>query len=225
MGLADLHIHTIHSRDGACPVPVVLRHASENAGLDVIAITDHNRLAGALEALDLAPNYGLEVIPGCEVTTAEGHLLALFIHRLVPPGLSLVESVRRVGDQGGLCIVPHPLSLGAKSLSARTIVRALSYPDVRQVLVGIEVFNARLIHRFNNHRASKLAQKLPLARVGNSDAHVRRTIGQGATEFAGKSAADLRRALCSRTTRVHRSGKQTSGLLLLGSWLPEYFRR
>jgi len=225
MGLADLHIHTHHSRDGASSVLAVLEYASRNTPLDVIAITDHNRLAGALEALDLAPNYGLEVIPGCEISTAEGHLLALFVHRLVPPGLSLVESIRRVGDQGGLCIVPHPLSLGARGLSPRAISRALSYPDVRKILVGIEVFNAGWLHRLTNFRAAKLAQNLPLARVANSDAHVKRAIGWGATEFPGKSAADLRRALYNRTTTMRISAMQLGRLQTLRNWLPHSLRR
>ena len=76
MGKADLHIHTIYSWDGTCTVEAVLKQAAHIAGLDVIAITDHDEIQGALEAVDLAPRYGIEVIPGCEISTADGHLLA-----------------------------------------------------------------------------------------------------------------------------------------------------
>jgi len=69
MGLADLHIHTIYSYDGTAPVAAVLNRAKE-VGLNVIAITDHDEIKGSLKAFDLAPQFGIEVIPGIEITTA-----------------------------------------------------------------------------------------------------------------------------------------------------------
>ncbi len=97
MGLADLHIHTTYSWDGTCGVADVLAQASIEAELDVIAITDHDSIAGALEAMDLAPDYGLEVVLGCEVSTAEGHLLALFVQEPIPPAKSLLETLADIG--------------------------------------------------------------------------------------------------------------------------------
>jgi len=88
MGLADLHMHTIYSYDGTASVSAVLTRAKQ-VGLDVIAITDHDEIKGALKALELAPSYGIEVIPGIEITTAEGDLLALNITEAVEPNLSL----------------------------------------------------------------------------------------------------------------------------------------
>ena len=86
MGKADLHIHTSYSYDSACTVPAVLEWASSIAELDVIAITDHDAFGGSLEAMQIAPKFGIEVIPGCEIATQDGHLLALYIERPVPPG-------------------------------------------------------------------------------------------------------------------------------------------
>ncbi|NTW12340.1 MAG: PHP domain-containing protein, partial [Anaerolineales bacterium] len=83
MGLADLHIHTIYSYDGTASVPAVLKRAAQ-IGLDVIAVTDHDEIAGSLKALELAPAYGVEVIPGTEVTTSEGDLLALNVTEKIP---------------------------------------------------------------------------------------------------------------------------------------------
>ncbi len=111
MGLADLHMHTIYSYDGTATVPAVLRRAHK-VGLDVIAITDHDEIAGALEALELAHHFGVEVIPGIEISTAEGDLLALFVTEIVPAGLSLVETVLKVRELGGVCIAPHPTARG-----------------------------------------------------------------------------------------------------------------
>ncbi len=83
MGLADLHIHTIFSYDGTASVPAVLKRAKQ-VGLDIIAITDHDEIRGALLAEELAPKFGIQVIPGVEITTAEGDLLALAIHEIGP---------------------------------------------------------------------------------------------------------------------------------------------
>jgi len=92
MGFADLHIHTIYSYDGTASVPAVLTKARK-MGLDVIAITDHDEIAGSLNALELAPKYGVEVIPGIEVTTSEGDLLALNITERIERDRSLLETV------------------------------------------------------------------------------------------------------------------------------------
>ena len=100
MGLADLHIHTIYSYDGTATVPAVLKQA-RRVGLDLIAITDHDEIRGALLAEKLAPQYNLQVIPGVEITTAEGDLLALNIRSLVPAGLPLIETLQQVGALGG----------------------------------------------------------------------------------------------------------------------------
>ena len=225
MGLADLHIHTLHSWDGIHAVSAILRYAADHTSLNVIAITDHDEIAGAYEAIDLAPAYGIEVIPGSEISTAEGHLLALFLKERVSPGLSLAETVLRVGEQGGLCIVAHPMARGASSLSGEAIREALQAPGVADALVGIEAFNAGLFHSQSNAKALALAKALPLAKVGNSDSHVLRTIGQGATLFAGKTAADLRAALEAKTTLVWASPRQTSGMAIVRSWLPLYLLR
>ena len=77
MGLADIHIHTIYSYDATTTVRGVLKQAS-SSGLNVIAITDHNDIRGAFDARELASQYNLEVIPGVEVNTRDGHLLAMF---------------------------------------------------------------------------------------------------------------------------------------------------
>ena len=222
MGLADLHLHTIYSYDGTASLAAVLSRAKQ-AGLDVIAITDHDEIAGALKAMELASNYGVELIPGIEITTADGDLLAFFITEKVDAGLSLVETVLRVRELGGVCVAPHPMAsgMGMKSLSARTILKALRNPDVAETLIGIEVYNASTLDRISNHYAAILANRLDIAQVGNSDAHVVDAIGLGATEFEGNTAADLLIALKSKTTKVCRQ-KEWSAFRILSSWGMRY---
>lgn len=222
MGLADLHLHTIYSYDGTAAVPAVLRHAKK-IGLDVIAITDHDEIGGALEAVKIASHYGVEVIPGIEITTAEGDLLALFITEKVDAGLSLIETVLKVRELGGVCIAPHPMAggVGMKSLNAISILKALRNHEVAETLIGIETYNGTAIDRASNHYARIFANGLDISQTGSSDAHVVEAIGIGATEFPGKTAADFRYALRSAATRV-RKQKEWSAARILGSWITNY---
>lgn len=203
MGKADLHIHTAYSSDGTATVAATLEHVVQNTDLDVIAITDHDEIDGALEALALAPRYGIEVIPGCEVTTAEGHLLALYITERVPTQRSLIETVDYVAALGGLCIAPHPGGRWGWSLQEDPIRQALEQPLLANTLVGLEGYNASLPDLRVNQQATAMQQRLRLASVSNSDAHLLWMIGLAATGFPGKSASDLRQALIERTTTSH----------------------
>jgi len=222
MGLADLHLHTIYSYDGTASLAAVLNRAKQ-LGLDVIAITDHDEIAGALKAMKLASNYGVEVIPGSEITTADGDLLAFFITEKVPAGLSLIETVLRVRELGGVCVAPHPMAggMGMKSLSARTILEALRNPLVAETLIGIETYNGTSIDRISNHSANLLASSLNIAKTGSSDAHVIDTIGFGTTEFEGNTAADLLMALKNKTTNARRQN-EWSAFRIIGSWGMRY---
>lgn len=222
MGLADLHIHTIFSYDASASVSMVLERARQ-MGLDVIAVTDHDEIAGSLRARELAPRFGMEAIPGIEITTAEGDLLAFQITKKIPRGLPLVDTILRVGELGGFCIVPHPMAggIGMKSLSATSIAVALRQPDVSHILLGIETYNATALDRKCNHLAGVLAERFGLAQTGSSDAHVAGAVGLGATEFEGHSASDLLKALREGKTRIHKQ-KQWNSVRILGSWAVNY---
>jgi len=192
MGLADLHIHSTFS-DGTATVEAILYYASAYTELDVIAITDHDTLAGALLALSLAAKFRVDVIPGVEVSTAEGDLLALFVTEPVAAGMTFVDTARRVREIGGLPIAPHPFDILAKGVGARRLRKIQqAYPGL---LAGIEVINGSLLTAIGNRRAEKLRWELGLPGAGGSDAHMLEDIGLARTIFAGQTASDLRTAL------------------------------
>lgn len=222
MGIADLHMHTIFSYDGTASVPSVL-HQAKQVGLDVIAIADHDVIEGSLLAEQLAPQYGIQVIPGVEITTAEGDLLALGIHTLVPAGLSLIETLIRVGELGGFCIAPHPMAggMGMKSLKFHSVVKAVQHQEAGLYLLGIEVINATALDRSSSVYARELAHFTGLSWIGSSDAHMLDAIGSGVTDFIGQTIGDLLEAMrFGTTTPVKNVSWSTSRII--GSWAWDY---
>lgn len=197
MGTADLHIHSIYSSDATTTVRAILKQAKD-VGLDVIAVTDHDEIHGSLEAQQLAPKYGIEVIPGAEISTNEGHLVALFIKSLPPAGMSLTDTLLQISRQGGIAIAPHPFNNLPNSLSLESVLGALTNPRTKIILRGIET------HNMGTQNFDRIVQKLsiylPLAKIAASDAHIYWAIGAGRTEFAGKTAHDLRAAIETNTT-------------------------
>lgn len=204
MGKSDLHIHTSYSFDSSTTVPAVLEWAANFTDLDIIAITDHNQIEGALRARDLAPRFGMQVIPGCEISTREGHILGLFIERTIPHHLPVEETILRVGEQGGLCIAAHPEAFMAHGMKRAAIQRALGNPEVCKILIGIETWNTGLWYQGSNRTAQQIQAETGLACTGSSDSHVPWTIGLGYTEFSGQTPADLRSALEARQTTAQR---------------------
>jgi predicted metal-dependent phosphoesterase TrpH len=222
MGLADLHIHTIYSYDGTASVRAVLERA-RRIGLDVIAITDHDEIRGSRRALELASEYEVEVIPGVEVTTEEGNLLALNVTENIQRGLPLIDTVLKVRALDGFSIAPHPMAggIGMKSLSAYSLLRALRRPDVAGTLIGIETYNATAIDRLSNHYARILAGRLGIAQVASSDAHIVEAVGLGAIQFDGHTARHLITALKNGCVQ-HYKQKEWSSVRILGSWAANY---
>lgn len=222
MATADLHTHTNYSYDGTASVRAVLK-AAKNAGLDLIAITDHDCITGALEALELDREIGITVIPGVEVTTAEGDLLALNIRKLVPAQHSLIDTVHMVADQGGFCIAAHPMASGwgMKSLSHYSVIAALKDELVQQTLIGIETYNATSIDQSANTSADLLADLVGVAKTGSSDAHITAAIGLGRTRFSGQTLPDLITALRNGHT-TPMMGERWSAQKVLATWAGDY---
>ncbi len=203
-GRADLHVHS-RASDGVSSVEELLR-AAVAGGLDVVAITDHERIDAAVAARSIATALGLpiEVVVGEEITTRGGHLLGLWLERPVKPLRSLGDSIAAVHDQGGIAIPAHPLvpyPLCAQSWTLRSVLSgpAPDRPD------ALETFNPTLFGRVAHGRAVAFAAACGLAAVGNSDAHAAEQVGLGWTEYPGRTASDLRAAILAGSTTAHGS--------------------
>jgi hypothetical protein len=171
--VVDLHMHTDWSHDCSIPVSDLLDRA-EHIGLGGIAITDHNAFGGALEAVELARDQDLIVVPGEEVKTdGQGEVIGLFLHEEIPEGMSFAETIEAIREQGGLVFLPHPFDRLHAIPDPSTLHRHLAEIDV------FEVFNARLLRDSFNDEALRFARKYRLLQGAGSDAHVLQGVGTG----------------------------------------------
>jgi predicted metal-dependent phosphoesterase TrpH len=225
-GRADLHVHTLAS-DGTSGVGEILDFVEHQTNLDVIAITDHERVDAALAARAMARDRGLraEVIVGEEITTLGGHLLGLFLEERIRPLRSLRSTIAEIHARGGIAIPAHPLVPFPLCAQGFVLRRLLAEDDLRFRPDGLETFNPTTLGRPWHGRVVRFANEFGLARLGNSDAHAAASVGTGWTSFAGNSADDLRRAIMARTTESHGSFHGgTHQLTTFGQQLRKYGR-
>ncbi|MBO0790253.1 MAG: PHP domain-containing protein [Ktedonobacteraceae bacterium] len=193
LGKADMHMHSSYS-DGTATIEQILKHVQKNTDLDVIAITDHDVIEGALRARDLwaKGSYRFDFVVGEEITTREGHLLGLFIEKRIASGLSMERSIDLIHEQGGLAVVAHPLHKFFRHSCQRDVMdRIHASKDVW--LDGIETWNASFCGIYANYIAMNANRtRYGLPELGNSDAHTASSVGYGFSWFEGKSALDLR---------------------------------
>lgn len=202
-GAADIHIHS-DVGDGMASIPSILEFVEEKDSLDVIAITDHDEIEGSYQARELAAKrgYHFEVVTGMEVTTLEGHLLALFLENPVPSHQPLANTIEAIHAQGGLCIVPHPMSWLTESINQRSMEAILTSKTQGLYLDGIETINSTIVGRISNQLARRFNENHGLAETGGSDAHFLVAVGSALTLFPGTSAEELKRSLLERTTQA-----------------------
>lgn len=212
MNLADLHIHTNASpdaREGMTPDQTV--ELAERIGIDTIAITDHDTFESSLTAWNTSQrrNSQVNVVPGMEVTSQDGHVIALFLRESVPPKMPINETIEAIHAQGGLAIIPHPEFGPIPSVKKDAIVKLSSRPSTRPD--GIEIFNGGVFdyamrkilagkkfpttanqdaYAFYKENSGQLG-----AAIASSDAH-RKTFGRFVTGYE----YNLYRAISNNTT-------------------------
>lgn len=201
--MADLHIHTRWS-DGD-DLEKVLAKALE-MGLDAIAITDHDEIGGALEARRLAHErrLPLAIVPGTEVSSADGHIGALFVLKTIPRDLSARETVALIQEAGGIAVAHHPYSprwldyLCRCRLGCGNLIKDVPFDAIEctNAVPGSGVkYNIAAIEAMRKEHIS-------VAVTGGSDAHNARFVGKGRTYYAGNEGLlSLRYSLSYGFTR------------------------
>jgi predicted metal-dependent phosphoesterase TrpH len=169
----DLHVHSRYSPDSRMDLPAIAEQLS-HSGLRGFALTDHNTVAGHRELADVASRYpGFVFVPGVEVSTREGHLLAYGVASAPPPRRPVVETVRWVDDQGGVAVLAHPFRLSHGV--GRRVAGSLAVP-------ALEAKNGHS-SEVANAKAGLVAAQRHLGTTGGSDAHGFDDLGRAFTEF------------------------------------------
>ena len=166
----DLHVHTSYSQDGKDTPEVIIKYAKK-IGLKGIAITDHNEINGALKAPKLTSDDFI-VIPGIEISSKNGHVLAYNIKEKIPRNQTIKETVESIHSLGGIAVIAHPFGI-----RSGVTKKQILYNDFD----AIEAFNARSFS--GNEEAGLLADSLKLGKTAGSDCHQARDVGKGYTEF------------------------------------------
>ena len=173
----DFHIHSCYSFDSnALPKEIVDKALKE--GINCIAITDHGEIKGAFEAIEYAKGKPILIIPGIEIKSKDGELVGLNVKEKIPDGLSAKETIRKIKEQGGFVIVPHPFSFFCKFKGE--LKKLLNEID------AIEVLNGSIFKR-ENEIAKEFARKNNLPFTVGSDSHFSNFIGKCYLEIEGEN--------------------------------------
>lgn len=177
---ADLHIHTTYSMDCAMTLEQIIARCLK-IGINCLAITDHNTIAGALRMKEIAP---FPIIVGEEILTSGGEIIGLFLSQEIPSKLSIEETISLIKAQDGLVCIPHPYDRLRLSMFRNQVFESIM-PEVDI----IEVFNARSLSPNSSARARHLVRKYDKLASAGSDAHTPSEIGNAYVEipeFNGK---------------------------------------
>ncbi len=167
----DCHSHTMWSGD-ATTTPDEMEEAVESCGIEVLCITDHGTIDGALALRD---RLACRVIVGQETRTSVGEVIGLFLTDRIAPGLGPFEVAERIREQGGLVYIPHPFDPMRQCLRREELLDLIAAGMVD----AIEVFNAKTSLAHLNAEAASLANSKGLPGGAGSDAHIAEALGAG----------------------------------------------
>lgn len=196
----DCHAHTKYSFDAFCR-PRELVKAAKRAGLDGIAVTDHNTIRGWKELRKLSRELRFPVIFGEEIKTTQGDIIGLFLDSEIKRGEPL-EVIDRIKGQDGIVVIPHPFDSYRGFKSPESIAKKVH---------ALEVFNSRVLNDKENKKALEIAKKYRLGQCAGSDAHISFEVGRAYAISQGDTLEDFRKALKKGKTMVY--GKLSSPLV------------
>ncbi len=162
----DMHVHSSHSGDSKSRIEEVLEACVER-GLSGVAIMDHNSLEGSRYALSLK-REDILIIPGMEISSAKGHILAYNVHQEIPRELEVAETIDLIRAQGGIAVAAHPYRMWSGLGEDVTMTNDFD---------AIEIHNGRSTHTHND-LAAQLAVRMCKPFTAGSDSHEPSTVGK-----------------------------------------------
>ncbi len=162
-----IHVHTDYSFDSNVS-PADLIDTARAQGVDCVAVTDHDEIDGAFAAREIGRTAGVNVVVGEEISSADGHIIGLFLNEHIPPRLSGEETIRRIKEQGGLVLVPHPFALLCEEAMSRRAADRLA-----PLMDAVEICNAQNPLVWENWAAARFAHRHGLPTYVGADSHIR----------------------------------------------------
>jgi len=214
---ADLHIHSVYSNDGKSTLEQIA-DAALSRGLGCIAVTDHN----CFKAYDLLKDRkDMIIVPGIEVSSAEGHILAYGVGSDIERGMSVIRTIEAIHDAGGIAVAAHPYRWWS-GLGEKNVVTEFD---------GVEGFNSRSKKR-DNARSFRLGMSMNKPLTGGSDSHTPDAVGDAYTIFPdGLSTKDeIIASILRHETEVDGKSRSASSTLKYGTksiteWIGRGFKR
>ena len=155
--ILDPHIHSTYSTDSTASPRDIVKKA-RSIGLDAIAVADHNTIKGSMAAIEEAKDFkDFVVVPGMEISSNKGHIVALGINEDVKQGLSPEDTVENIRALGGIAVAAHPFVSYREGLCDH--VKDLD-------IDAIETLNSRYVFGYSNWRARNLALKRNIPEIG-----------------------------------------------------------
>jgi hypothetical protein len=214
---ADLHVHSSYSKDGLSTVKEITDAALQK-GIGCVAITDHNCFNSYKS---MAKAGEVIIVPGIEVSSAEGHILAYGVNCEIPRGKSVGETIDLIHNAGGIAVAAHPYRWWS-GIGEKNVIDAFD---------AVETFNSRST-KGSNGKASALASKLGKPITGGSDAHHASDVGNAYSEFPCDTQdwEDVIKAILSGNVTVtgkHRTGSETVryGFKSITEWIGRGFKK
>jgi hypothetical protein len=199
----ELHIHSDASPDSTEKIANIVREA-KRIGLDGIALTNHNNLSAALKAAEKYSTKNFKVIPGVEITSSKGHIIALGIKTDIRSGMSPERTIRAIKKQGGVAILPHSFARYRDGVLYKTGNYANKIADM---VHGLETVNARYSTGSSNFNARAFAELKGIPQIAGSDGHKANSIGMALTEIRSKnnSVSEILNSIRNGRTNVYDS--------------------
>mgnify|MGYP001594674004 CR=1 FL=1 len=166
----ELHVHTKYSYDCSISYKDLIAKCIQK-NIDVVAVTDHNQIEGALRLQKIAP---FKVIVGEEILSKEGEIIGLFLKKFIPSGLSMSQTIREIKHQGGFVYLPHPFDTTTRKTAIKGNSLVLNVDDIDI----IEVFNGRTIKPWDNLKSERFANEKGKTMCIGSDAHTKYELGR-----------------------------------------------
>lgn len=194
--LTELHCHSIYSKQKKVEheginTPMEMMEHAKRIGIEALCLTDHDTMNGIKEALKAGKKHGILIVPSEEVTSKDGHILAIGISETIKPDLSAEETIDKIRQQGGVAIAPHAFDIMGMGLEEKAIL-----------CDAMEIFNAINVDRLTNRRCERFARKFNIPMVGGSDAHWLPMMGAALTQIEGDTVESIIKSIKSGRTRV-----------------------